>query len=370
MTKEDQNWQKVSMSGVPGMEILDIRVHANYCRSTKSADTTTLSKFFSFVSKFMMQLGGALPLIVKNEFSDDNWKAELEHGVQHPLDIDGLKNVLECLKGVPIYLIGRHRDAEHVDYSCEGNMTLTLDPSDFDDFSDRPNLKGARMLIFVEGLEKVAGAVDICSRKSSEMVDVGHAEIMLGRTRDFIHEMCHGLRLVTAISKFHDSLQWIRNDADDWCIALKHAVEKIATRPKSSEIQTGKKENSDLSAVAGRTWEHSITEGKAVFEGDVKLIAAVKRENSSALDFVPQCLLAEDLFDTIEDPGNLIRISRGMADFVFSKKDPSGTRAARYVSNSGTMIPFQYHCQSSLAWRAYQVGMASVSDSGRLRAGP
>ena len=70
----------------------------------------------------MMRLGGAIPLIIKNEFSDDNWKAELEHWMQHPLESDGLKNVLECLKGVAIYLVDRHQDAEHVD--CAGSKGL------------------------------------------------------------------------------------------------------------------------------------------------------------------------------------------------------------------------------------------------------
>ena len=364
MTKEDQKWLKVSVSEVPGMENLDIRVHANYCKKTRSADT--LSKFFLFVSKCMMELGGALPLIVKNEFSDDNGKAELESGVQHPLDEDGLRNLLECLKGVPIYLVGEHKDAEHVESTCEGNMTLTLDPSGFDDSSDRPNLKVTRMIIFVDRLAKVAGAVDICSQQSSQRSDIGHADTMLGRTRALIHEMSHGLRLVTAISKFHDSLQWIRNDAHDWCIRLEDAVTKIATPPKLSEIQSGRKDNSKLPADAGRTWEHSITEGKAIFEGDFKLIPALKRENSSGLDVFPQSLLDEDLFEVIENPGKLIRISRAIADEVFSKKDPSGTRAARYVSNSETMIPIRFNCQSSLAWRAYQVRMSSVSDSGRV----
>jgi hypothetical protein len=368
LTKEDEKWQKVSMSEAPGMENLDIRVHADYCMNTKNADTTTLSKFFSFVSKFMMELGGALPLIVKNEFSDGRWKAEIERGVQHPLDEDSLRNLLGFMKGVPIYLVGDHQDGKHVEKTCEGNMTLTLDPSDFDDSSHRPNLKGARLMIFVDGLEKVACAVDVCSPESSQRADIGHAEIMLGRTRHFIHEICNGLRLVTAIPKFHDTLQWIRNDANDWCITLEDAVTMIGTPPKSSEIQMGVKESSDLPADAGLTWEHSITEGKAIFEGDFKLISALKRENSSALDVVPKRLSAKDVFHTIENPGNLIRISRGMADLVFSKKDPSGTRAAAaacYVSHSETMIPFQDHCQSSVAWRAYQVQMSSASNTGR-----
>ena len=226
-------------------------------------------------------------------------------------------------------------------------MTLTLAPSDFTDSCDRPNINGTRMLIHVQGLEKVACAV-------TDLANVNFADVVVGRARVFDHELTHGIRLVTSISRMHHSLKWIRYGGD-WCISLLDAVEKVATPPRLSAHQLGRKEKTVLCADAGRTWEHSITIGKAFFEGNIKLLVAVKKSaaDGSAIDIIPQCLLAADLAKIVEDPYNLIGISRAKADYVFSKR--AGTAAALYVSNSDAAATFHYHCQSSLAWRANQI---------------
>ena len=362
ITMEDQHWHKVTMSNVPGMEKLDIRVHQSYFDKTKDPDAKKLVEFFRFVSSFMMRLGGAIPSIVNGTLSDDHWKEELELGVQNPLDVDGLAALTSCVEGIPIYLFGHRKDVAHVDLGCEGNMTLTLSTTDFADGGKQPNFQGTRMLIFVEDLHKVASAVEICSKtradKNQDTVMEMKADYMTGRARDFTHEAVHGMRIATSISRVKDSMSWIRNDSGDWCITLKDAVEKLSTPPKLAEQTIGRKENSVFSADAGRTWEHSITEGKAIFEGNFRFIVALKHADGPSLDFVPQKLTETEAFDVIDDPFKLVQISRARADAVYSKKDPTGSRAARYVANSDSLVVFQYQCQSSMAWRVNQVLMA------------
>ncbi len=117
----------------------------------------------------------------------------------------------------------------------------------------------------------------------------------------------------------------------------------------------GRKQDNVLRADAGRTWEHSVTEGKAIFEGDFELLVALKSSDGPEFDIVPQTLTKTELFDVVDDPFKLIGISRAKADFVFSKKDPDGSRAARYLTNSDAVVRYHYQCQSSMAWRTNQV---------------
>jgi hypothetical protein len=353
----DKNWKKVSMLAVPGMEKLDIRVHRSYFEETDDDDAAKLIEFFHFWSRFMMRLGGAIPLIVNGTLSDDDWKEELERGVHNPLDVDGLVKLTACVEGIPIYLFGQNEDVCHVDLGCEGNMTLTLAPTDFDNGGDRPNFQGTRMLIFVEDLQKVASAVEICSKARADM-NLVLADFIIGRARGGCHELVHGMRIAASIARVKDSLGWIRNDRGDWCITLKDASDKLSTPPKLSEETMGRKKNNVLRADAGRTWELSITEGKAIFEGNFRFIIALKSPDDFALNIIPQKLTKTELFDVIEDPFRLIGISRAKADQVFRSKDPDGCRAARYVANSDAVVKYQFQCQSSMAWRANQVLIA------------
>jgi hypothetical protein len=353
----DENWRKVSMSTVPGMEKLDIRVHHSYFGETDDDDAAKLIEFFRFMSRFMMRLGGAIPLIVKGTLSDDHWKEELERGVHNPLDVDGLVKLTESVEGIPIYLFGKHEDVRHVDLVCEGDVTLTLASTDFDNCGDRPNFQGTRMLIFVQDLQRVASAVEICSKPRAE-VNLVLADFIIGRARVGCHELVHGMRIAANIARVKDSLGWIRNDRGDWCITLKDASDKLSTPPKLSEKTMGRKKDNVLRADAGRTWEHSITEGKAIFEGNFRFIIALKSPDGSALNNIPQKLTKTELLDVIQDPLTLIAISRAKADLVFRSKDPDGCRAARYVANSDAVVKYQFQCQSSMAWRVNQVLIA------------
>ena len=232
---DDRHWQKIDMTIVPGMESLDIRVHIGYCRIIGDAEATKLSQFFVFASNFFCRLGGALPLIVKGELSDDRWQADLEDAVHHHRYVNDLATLLECLKDTPNYLFGDLEEASHIDISCEGNMTLTLAPSDFPDSRDPPNIESIRMLIHVQGLDVTP---------VSDMANVNNADVVLGRERVFNYEMTNGLRRVTMISKVHDSfkLEWVRN-GDHWCISLIDAFQKqkVATPPKLTEHRNGKR---------------------------------------------------------------------------------------------------------------------------------
>ena len=346
MTTNDQIWRKVDLSTVPGMENLDIHMHVNCCTVAEK-----LNQFFFFVSKFFMGLGGALPLIIHDQLSDLNWKEELEQAVHNPLDKERLSALTDCIKGVPIYLFGQCDEVKHIDASCEGNMTLTLTPEDFTDPADKPNIQNTRMLIFIQRLEVAVG----CSSNHWGQLSAVEALCIFGRARDFVHELTHGIRLHMKLSKLLLDLAWIRSDCGDWCIRIKDAVEKIAIPPKYAEHSIGQRANNIFCADAGRTWEHSVTQGKAIFEGDIRIFVALKRTDGPTLDLIGLWLLAKDILDAIEEPHKLIEISRRQADLFFAKKDPDGNRTARYVCNSDALVVCQFHCQSSLAWRANQI---------------
>jgi len=170
---------------------------------------------------------------------------------------------------------------------------------------------------------------------------------VLGRLRVLIHELIYGIRILKSIIRSFGSLVWLRNQNNDWCVDKSVYDKDIATPPRLGPNAQGLSASSGYPADAGRTWEHSITCGKAFFQRDLEVVVYVGGKFEIAE------LSLTDARTILANPKMLIEISRRRADEILVT---AGGAAALYTNNSGIVSTFQYQCPGSSRWFVENLG--------------
>jgi hypothetical protein len=185
------------------------------------------------------------------------------------------------------------------------------------------------LYIFVRGFEGL----------ESSLVHRALAGLLLGRIRNLIREIVQGSRFMNRLDACHGTLSWSRNNGNDWCIEEHEFVSEIATPPKLAPNPMPAKANSGYPADAGRTWEHSVTGGMAIFQRNMEFVISTDGNLESC--FLPRAE-AENI---LRNPSELIRISRAAA-----LKAASGRTLDTYLSSSELIHHIEYQCQGSAGW--------------------
>lgn len=329
-----RKWRAVDMRSVQGMEKCCIEVDADECGPAVAAgQPDPIVRFFQKGSQFMCETGGAIPAIVYNALAD-GWESKLEELVMNHLNYGqdeetSLTKLFDLLCGKKIRIYGN--TAHHVHRDAEGNAVWSLESGEFATGKSQPNMDKAVLYIYIRGFEAVCVSFE----------SVALAPFSVGRIRTLIHELVHGMRIMKRLIDFFASLNWSQNPYGDWCIDKNQFLSKIVTPPKLGPNPTFSKQNSDYPADAGRTWEHSITGGKAFFQENFKVVASVGGK------FFLTNLSSSEASEVLARPSELIRISRKLADEV-QQSEPGDFDM--HASNSGLVCNFEYQCQSSGGW--------------------
>ena len=298
----DRKWLSVDTSSVKGFEKCSFEVDSDEC----GGQPNHLIPFFQKASEVMHVLGGAIPSIVNHTLSDE-WKKELGESINHSLDDSedenaSLTKVTDVLVGKRIRIFGK--SAPYVPVNAEGNASWSFES----DGKSAPDLDKAVLYIYIEDFQAV---VDTFGPDST-------ANFSLGRARTLNHEFVHGIRIMKRLIARLAMLNWSQNQNKDWCIE-KDQFSEIVTPPKLGPNPTPAQLNSGYPADAGRTWEHSITGGKAFFQGNFEVVIAVQGK------FILRDLSFDEAKDVLARPLALIEISRPSCQ--------GRGRSYRYVSN-------------------------------------
>jgi hypothetical protein len=319
-------WRSVDVSSISGLQGCKIEVDsAEY--PVQQPDPVL--EILKITSKFIRETGGAIPAIVSNTLNlDADWQSELEALAQARLDDGSFSKIFDVLRGKTIRIFGN--TAPYVSATAEGSAVWSLDSTEYAIGKKKaPDLTKAVLYIFVRGFEAL----------ESSLVDRVLAGMLLGRIRTLIHEIVQGSRFMNRLDGCHGTLSWSRNNRNDWCIEENEFVSEIATPPKLGPNPMPAKANSGYPADAGRTWEHSVTGGMAIFQRDMEFV--ISTNGKIDIGHIPRAE-AENI---LQDPSELIRISRAAA-----LKAASGRTLDTYLSSSELILQIEYQCQGSAGW--------------------
>ena len=333
-----RTWRPVDTSSVEWLKHCHVEVDEGECGAPGSAPDP-FAQFLEMASAMMSQTGGAIPSIVDNAIDQDGWEKVLEDSVQKNFhDVD--KRLAHVLHGKRIRIFGSGGSGRppFVSMSSEGNVKWSLEDSQFSSARQIPDMNKPDLYIFINQFHMV----------KTYMTDKNNsAAHLLGRLRVLIHELIHGIRILKSIIRSFGSLVWFRNQYHDWCVDKSVYDKDIATPPRLGPNAQDLSASSGYPADAGRTWEHSITCGKAFFQRDLEVVVFVRGKFETAE------LSLTDARTILANPKALIEISRRRADEIAVT---AGGAAVLYTSYSGTVSTFEYQCSGSSRWFVDNLG--------------
>ena len=332
-----RKWRKVDTSAVEGMKNLNVEVDEDEFGALTTDSQDLVVEFLKLASIFMSEIGGAIPLIVNNAL-DDDWKDQLNISVSRKLDANdnednSVSKLTEIFGDRKIRIFGNKKGwPPFVSNTAEGSVKWSLDESEFESDEKVPNIDKAELYIFIL---KVHLFPLYFLQKESLALE------LVGIIRVFIHETIHGMRMLKRLLDNQGVLIWSQNQYKDWCV-LKSQFDKIVATP--SRLGPAPKEgkaSSDYPADAGRTWEHSITAGRAIFQEDCKVMVWVNdRFEFSRLE-------TTEALEVLGNPRKLIEISRRHVDTIEARV---GNKVERYITVSGIASTCEYQCPGSARW--------------------
>jgi hypothetical protein len=330
-TSVSRKWRSVDMSSVAGMGGCNIEVDESEFSAPTMGRPDPIVPFFEKLSQFMHETGGAIPAIVNNTLPAD-WRSKLEELVMNPLndseDEDtSLTKTFEILRGKKIRIFGKN--APYVSSDAEGSAVWSLESGEFVSGNPTPDLDKAVLYIFIKDFHAVKDTVGQDSL----------AFISLGRIRTLIHELVHGMRFMKRLIACFGTLNWSQNQYRDWCIGKNQFITEIVTPPKLGPNPTASKELSGYPADAGRTWEHSITQGQAIFQRNFEVITSVNGK------FRTSHVSNDQAIQVLRQPSEIIRLSRELATKVAAYG-----RIDLYPTNSELIQEVEYQCEGSGGW--------------------
>ena len=323
------------MSSVDGMAHLMVEVFEDECGAAGTTDP--MVAVLKMTSNLMLQLGGAIPLIVNNQLDRDDWQAVLEDAVHKPLTPTELSKATAVLAGKRIRIFDSYfYKPPFITGQAEARCILSLEAGQFGTGVIEPDMSKAELYIFVEGWHHMT--------KYFADIDEFVLEI-LGRLRALIHGLVHGARSLQSLLNSKHALSWTRNRFQHWCLGTDQYRQCIATPPRLCDVAAGQKLGSDCPADAGRTWEHSISKGAAIFQRDLEVVVNANGR------FVSVKLLAAEATEVLQDPRKLIEVSRRKACAIVKDWGLGVESIVNYTSCSGVVDQFLgFQCPGSSGW--------------------
>ena len=212
----------------------------------------------------------------------------------------------------------------------EGKVFWTLSSDHFQSsFVKVPDLTRTRLLIFVRPFDKLCANLDLFH--SSDLPDLkGQAALgIMGSVVRFVHEIVHAGRWQKSLS---DTFRWKLLDCG-WCLSLEDMKKSATTPEKFVGYRYGSKRESEFPADAGRLWEHSLTLGDAVIEGDLVLLAVTVSNQGNARcsssnpleEILSEATTVKESLAIIADPTQLLKVTRAHAEALRAKCPPGYT---------------------------------------------
>jgi hypothetical protein len=344
-------WREVDhdMTLVVGMDSLKIYADVSCCplRSNLSDPMVT---FFNFVSLFMLKLGGAILMIVQlqHTLTDDVWMKELEDASNKEMDL----SVLKILNVIKIYIFSRSAPkylpkSKSENSMVEGDASWSLASEEFAADKQKPDISKAHLFIYIHNL-MIKGCPDVHDVIQSR--DEMSALLLLGRARTFVHELVHAMRWHTRLIKLDATLDWTRDEDSSWCDGESNFLKIVTPSKFAPHLRSSQQQNPDP-ADAGRTWEHSLTNGMSIFEGDFFVTVALKKPSEGDglddFDVDSKPFDEEDALKILADPIQLVECSRKLAELISKEND---CEVVTYVVASRTTRSYPFQCQSSAGW--------------------
>jgi hypothetical protein len=341
-----RTWRRCNTEHAAGMGKLTIFVDANTCPlSPDGADP--MDEFMAYASRFMTELGGAIPFILNNRLDNqsEDWRKRLETDARKRTTLEELS----VLRDVPIYLYGDPRPTHlgPVKIDCDCSWTLASDGA-FACELQRPDTARAYLLIYIgelgdlsEGLKSVT-VKQILEKRERWSRDQWTAQLLLGRSRAFVHALVDGMWSRQRLLEKQGSLVWSRNELRDWCVDVSQFIPEIGTVPVVESGATPGKRLCAHSCDAGRAWEHSLTRGAAFFQDNLTVVSAERGDEGlwftcNALKRTPALVL-----EVLERPERLIDIVRGSAGLA--EEEGSTRTPERYVALPGRVTLHHAGC--------------------------
>ncbi len=138
-----------------------------------------------------------------------------------------------------------------------------------------------------------------------------------------------------------DSYLWILLDGD-WGLPFEEVERYAAALDKLLGYQYGRKVDAEFPAGAGRLWKHSLTQGDAVIQGGLLLVAVTVTIPEQGDSLGQDVLLSEspteqEAIDIMADPGLLLGVMRARAKNLRAECH-KGYKVAQYVPCSRNPI--------------------------------
>ena len=322
------------MSSVDGMAHLTVEVFEDECRVAGTTDP--MVEVLKTTSNFMLKLGGAIPLIVNNQLDRDDWQAVLEEAVHKPLTPTELAKATAVLDGKRIRIFDSNvYKPPFITRQAEARCILSLEAGQFGKGIIEPDMSKAEVYIFVQNWHHM-------TKYFADKDEFG-LEI-LGRIRALIHELVHGARSLHSLQS-EKGLSWTRNEFQHWCLGTDQYRQYIATPPRLCEAAASQKLDSDCPADTGRTLEHSISKGAAIFQKDLEVVVYARGR------FVSDMLLDAEATEILQDPSKLIEVSRRKACSIVKDWGLGVESIVNYTSCSGVVNQFLgFQCPGSSGW--------------------
>ena len=194
----------------------------------RQAEKNLASEFLGLLHKLVLDVGGALPLIVDNNLDENDWKTQLNNATENPLGKASLENLAESLKNIPIYVTA---DDKLVSVPAEvgAKVFWTLSSEQFQGrFITEPNLSKARVLVFVRCLRDLKTNLNVFRADSLDCDTRGAAcRGIIGSAVKVVLELTIAARLRKSLSP---NLSWVLSEIG-WGLSLEE-MKTIATPEK------------------------------------------------------------------------------------------------------------------------------------------
>jgi hypothetical protein len=134
-----------------------------------------------------------------------------------------------------------------------------------------------------------------------------------------------------------------------WGLSLEDVEKNAATREKFVGYRYGSTSESEFPADADRSWEHSLTLGDAVIEGDLVLLAVTLNARGDEVargsspnpreQIISESTTEEEALAIIADPTQLLKVMRSHAQ-ALRAKCPQGYTIMQNVACSCSLIGY------------------------------
>ena len=133
---------------------------ACFAECARESSKNQAAEFFDLVRKLILNVGGAILLMIGNKLETNDWRKQLTESADIQLESKSLEVIAEALSNFLIYVTADYK-LFNVPADVECKVFWTLSPDQFQGhFTTVPNLAQAGLLIFVRSLRELQSNLD------------------------------------------------------------------------------------------------------------------------------------------------------------------------------------------------------------------